>query len=86
MAAPTYLVPAGKFLVVTAEVSSYTGVTSNTPSLLQGYVESIGIAVTKVGVGQYIMFEKQFAFTEGATSWLLIHEDNINSVITPLAP
>ena len=86
MAVPTYLVPSGKFLVVTIVTSTYTGVTSTSPNIIQGYVESVGIAVTIVGVGQYIMFENQYYFKEGTTTWALIHQDKINSVITPLAP
>ena len=86
MAAPTYLKPTGKFLVVTIVTSAYTGITPTSSNIVQGYVESVGIWVTLVGVGQYIMFENQDYFKEGTTTWALIHQDKINSVITPLAP
>lgn len=81
MSAPTLLSPIDKYMVVTADAS--TGVTVNLPSLHIGLVESVGLGVTQVSVGQYIMFQNGLPFSETTTSWFLVLEENINSVITP---
>ena len=81
MAAPTLLSPIDKYVVVTVDTG--TGVTSNLPNMRIGLVESVGLGVTQVAVGQYIMFQNGLAFSESPTSWVLVLEENINSVITP---
>ena len=82
MAAPTTLTPVGEYMTVT--IDKNTGITSNSPDMQIGLVESVGIAVTAVGVGQYIMFGKSDFFSDGTASWAIVHQDKINSVITPL--
>lgn len=80
MAAPTLLTAIGKFVVVTIDAT--TGVTPNTPNMLIGIVEQIGLAVTQVTVGDYVMFQNEFVFSITPDTWALVHEDKINSIIT----
>jgi hypothetical protein len=79
MAAPTYVSAGFKNVVIT--VVTGIGVTPNTPKVLTGYVEQVGLSVTKASVGTYVMFRNADFFSEGTVTWAIVHEDNILSLI-----
>lgn len=81
MAAPTLTAAISDWVIITTTTD--TGVRPNVPTMLTGQVEAIGQNVDRVSVGQYVMFIKGLAFSEGASSWAIVRESDINSIITP---
>lgn len=82
MAAPALSAAIGKFVTITLDTA--TGVTTNTPNTKIGLVEQVGLAVTQVAVGNYVMFKLNVVFSESPDTWAVVNEDDIYTIITPL--
>lgn len=81
MAAPTYVTAIWNQVIITPTILSEA--VSNSPAIKTGLVEQVGLSVTRVAVGNYVMYKTGENFSEGTSSWAIVSEDDIYSIVTP---
>jgi len=86
MAAPTTVTPIWEQVII--EIDNTLGIVSlPSPGAAKGTVRLIGGNVTRVTVGQLVVFKTGISFSEGgATTWSSIEQNDIFFIFTATVP